>query len=48
MTVAEDIENKTPLELFSEFYLLQNGSEMSNEQREFMENIINEVWEGEQ
>ncbi len=45
---AENIEKKTPLELFSDFYSMQNGVEMSSEQTEFMEDIINKVWEGEQ
>ena len=44
---AVDVENKTPSELFSEFYLLENGSEMSSEQTEFVEKLIEEIWEDE-
>ncbi|MDO4482043.1 MAG: exonuclease SbcCD subunit D [Bacillota bacterium] len=41
---AEDTENRTPLELFGEFFELQNNSPMSDEQREYMEKLIEEVW----
>lgn len=39
---ATDVENKSPLELFSAFYNLQNGADMSAEQAEYMRNIIEE------
>ncbi len=42
------VENKSPLELFSEFFELQNGSKMSPEQSEYMSKIIENVWEGEE
>ena len=45
--MAEDIENKTPLELFSEFYQVRNGQPMSKEQTAFMQSLIEEIWEGE-
>ena len=45
---TEDIETKTPLELFAELYVKQNGAEMTEEQVKFMNEIINKVWEGEQ
>ncbi len=44
---ADMAEKKTPTEHFSEFYRLQNNSEMSETQREFIKNLIAEVWEGE-
>jgi hypothetical protein len=34
------IENKNPLEIFSEFYKLQNNKEMDNEQKEIIKKII--------
>lgn len=45
--MAEDIEKKTPLELFSEFYQDRNGQPMSKEQTAFMQSLIEEIWEGE-
>ena len=33
---ADDVETKSPLELFTEFYAKQNGTEMTVEQTEFM------------
>lgn len=43
---AVDVETKTPLELFSEFYKLQNNQEMSTEQSEYMKDLIEKIWEG--
>jgi len=42
---AENIEKKTPYELFSEFYEKQNNKPMSEIQAEFMKKLIAEVWE---
>ena len=44
---ADMAEKKTPIEHFSEFYRLQNNSEMNDSQSEFIKNLITEVWEGE-
>lgn len=44
---AEDMETKTPLELFSEFYLRQNGTELNAEQTAFLRSVIETVWEDE-
>ncbi|MCR5655631.1 MAG: exonuclease SbcCD subunit D [Lachnospiraceae bacterium] len=46
VTDAEDVEKKSPLELFGEFYEKQNNTEMSEEQRTFVIGLINEIWEG--
>lgn len=40
-----DLEKKSPLEIFSEFFELQNNKEMTSEQTEFMRKLISEVWE---
>lgn len=40
-------ETKSPLTLFSEFYMLQNNSKLSDKQNEFMRGLIEEIWEGE-
>ena len=45
--MAENVEKKSPLELFSEFYYDRNGQTMSEEQTAFMQNLIEEIWEGE-
>ena len=45
--MAENVEKKSPLELFAEFYQDRNGQPMSDEQAEFMQNLIEEIWEGE-
>lgn len=44
---ANDVENKTPLQLVSEFYELQNNQPISKEQSEFVSKLIEEIWEGE-
>lgn len=43
---AEDVKGRTPLEHFGDFYEMQNGQCMSEEQVSFMESIIEEIWEG--
>lgn len=45
---AEDVERKSPIELFSEFYSKQNGVKMTDEQSEFMKTMIENIWEGEE
>lgn len=45
VTGAVDVEHKTPLELFSEFYELQNNQEMSEDQREVVNDMIVSIWE---
>ena len=42
---AEDIEKKTPIELFEELYEKQNNASMSEEQRKFTIACIESVWE---
>lgn len=42
---AEEVEGKTPLDLFGEFFELQNNQPMSEEQTAFMEELIEKVWE---
>ena len=48
ITGADDVEQKSPLQLFAEFYELQNGQPLSEEQRKFSEELIEEIWEGAQ
>lgn len=42
---AEDIEYKTPEELFAEFYAGQNGTPMNGEQSEFIRRLMAEISE---
>ncbi len=42
----EKIKNKSELEIFSEFYELQNGMPLGDEARKFIKNIIEEIREG--
>lgn len=45
---ASKVESKSPLELFSEFYELQNNQPMNDEQAGFMRDLIEEIWEDKQ
>ena len=42
-----DVENKSPLDLFKDFYELQNNQPMSEEQTAFMQDLIENIWEDE-
>lgn len=42
---SDDVENKTPMELFEELYELQNGVNMTDEQSDFVSELMNKVWE---
>ncbi|MBQ7077384.1 MAG: exonuclease SbcCD subunit D [Lachnospiraceae bacterium] len=45
VTDVEDVERKTPIELFDEFYEKQNNQKMSDEQRKFVLEQIEAIWE---
>ena len=40
----KEIETKSPLQLFSDFYETQNNQPMSEEQNEFILNLIEKIW----
>ena len=42
---AENVQRKSPLELFEELYELQNNQPMSDEQRAFSQQLIESIWE---
>ena len=44
---VRDVERKSPLELFSEFYELQNGAKPSCEQEGLLRELIEKIWEDE-
>ena len=43
---AEDVQRKSPLQLFEELYEQQNNQPMSEEQRAFTQELIEAIWEG--
>ncbi len=48
ISAATDVESKSPIELFSDFYEMQNNQKMTDEQDEFMRELIEKTWEGRQ
>ena len=40
-----DVEHRSPLDLFAEFYEQQNGRPMSDEQEDFAREIMEKIWE---
>ena len=43
---AQQVESLSPLELFDQLYTKQNDRPMSDQQREFAQNLIESIWEG--
>ena len=43
---ADGTKDKTPFEYFNDFYQLQNGQAMSEDQGAFITNLIEQIWEG--
>lgn len=43
---TESVEKKTPSELFSEFYELQNNDSMNEKQKKIVSELIESIWEG--
>lgn len=39
------VDDMLPLELFADFYKKQNGQEISDEQRKYLDKMIKEIWE---
>lgn len=46
LDVIENIEQRSPLDLFAEFYENQNNQPMTDEQSEFISTLIESIWEG--
>ncbi len=44
INLINDMESKSPLELFDIFYESRNGQHLSDIQKDFMENIIEDIW----
>lgn len=47
LDIIENIEQRSPLDLFAEFYKKQNNQPMTDRQSEFMKSLIESIWEGE-
>ena len=45
LILTDDVERRSPLDLFGEFYQLQNNQDMSSEQFELMSQLIEKIWE---
>lgn len=45
ITDVVNIEHRSPLELFEEFYEMQNGQKMSEKQIDFSKDLMEEIWE---
>jgi len=41
---AVDVDRKSPIELFEEFYEMQNNRKMSDEQKELVQGLIENIW----
>ena len=48
ITAAEHVKEKSPFELFSEFYEKRNNQPMSDEQTEYIKEMIEKTWEAKQ
>lgn len=46
LDIIENIEQRSPLDLFAEFYEKQNNQPMTDGQSEFMKSLIESIWEG--
>ena len=46
VSTTEDLQRKSPMELFEELYEKMNNKAMSDEQRAFTRALIEEIWEG--
>lgn len=45
ITGGEDVEQKSPLELFAQLYEKQNNQPMSEEQSHFVKGLMETIWE---
>ena len=45
ITDVVNIEHRSPLELFEEFYEMQNGQKMCEKQIDFSKDLMEEIWE---
>lgn len=43
LEITEDLVEKTPLELIDDFYRLQNNQELSEDQKQYLTNLLSEM-----
>ena len=43
LEITEDLVEKTPLELIDDFYRLQNNQKLSEEQKQYLTNLLSEM-----
>ena len=43
LEITEDLAEKTPLELIDDFYRLQNNQELSEDQKQYLTNLLSEM-----
>lgn len=43
LEITDDLVEKTPLELIDDFYRLQNNQELSEEQKQYLTNLLSEM-----
>ena len=43
LKVTEDLVEKTPLELIDDFYRLQNNQKLSEDQKQYLTNLLSEM-----
>lgn len=46
ITFTDDMDRKSPLELFEDFFEQQNNMELNDQQKEYISGLIEEIWEG--
>jgi len=44
--IPDEVEKKSPLDLFDEFYEIQNGRRLNDEESAYVQSKIDELWEG--
>ena len=47
MSGGINVEEKTPMEIFREFYMKAQGREMTDEQEELIGKLVENIWEDE-
>lgn len=45
VTFTDDMDSKSPLELFEDFFQQQNNMELNDQQKEYISGLIEEIWE---
>lgn len=45
VTISDDLDRKSPLELFKDFYEQQNNMDLNGQQKEYISGLIEEIWE---